>query len=844
MALDHLLVAGYTDQLPFKSTLSVQKSPPPQRDRATHGQRLLAQLAQLRAVAQTLGNRRAGQALGDESGMAIVLEIQPPGSIDFGSQLEWKRDGIEVLTVVSSPTADTVAVHVPDGKLSAFESRIRAYLTQDVKSKKPGIPDKPKNASLVNAIMSFRRAAFQELWTDDIYTPPAADVDTWFQVWLRVGPDGPRAAAARFQACARRFQLTLLPGFTRFQGRVVVAVHATRTQLEDAVDVLDQIAEIRAIPLPADFFLAQLKPYEQASWVQNLLQRTTVPAPGRSPYVTLLDTGVNHGHPLLAPLVAPTDLHAVTPAWGVNDHHGHGTEMAGLATHGELGQPLAGRGSHVISHRLESVKILPPRGQTPVALYGWVTNEAVRLVERADPNRRRTFAMMTTTDGKSIGTPSDWSAAIDTLAFGMDTLLDGDDSVDDRRPRLFVLAAGNIPWDRWKHYPAENDLAAIQNPAQAWNALTVGACTDLVTIDANKWPSLAVIAGSGSLAPMSTTSLLWSRVWPFKPDVVAEGGNGTVDAGRNVLVGPESLRLMTTGADPARALLVDSGETSGAAAEVSRLCAQLAARYPNYWPETIRALVVHGAEWTPAMRGRVPLVARKNDKEELLRRFGYGKIDGARSVDSEARRPTLILQESITPYVKKDSSIALGALNLHDLPWPASLLTAHPNAEVRLKLTLSYFIEPNPSRRGWQSKFRYPSHGLRFAVKGASETDEKFMQRINKLDRDELLASSPTEEESDWGDPDARWWALGAQLRSRGSIHSDTWSGTAAQLALKSHIAVFPVGGWWKDWRDAQRYPTQVRYALVVSLEATQDIDIDLYTPIANQIGVAVPVAR
>ena len=81
-------------------------------------------------------------------------------------------------------------------------------------------------------------------------------------------------------------------------------------------------------------------------------------------------------------------------------------------------------------------------------------------------------------------------------------------------------------------------------------------------------------------------------------------------------------------------------------------------------------------------------------------------------------------------------------------------------------------------------------------------------------------------------------WSLGAQLRSRGSIHADEWRGNAAQLAAKSHIAVFPVGGWWKDWRESERYENEVRYALVITLEVLDEVDVDLYTPIAAMLQV------
>jgi hypothetical protein len=62
-------------------------------------------------------------------------------------------------------------------------------------------------------------------------------------------------------------------------------------------------------------------------------------------------------------------------------------------------------------------------------------------------------------------------------------------------------------------------------------------------------------------------------------------------------------------------------------------------------------------------------------------------------------------------------------------------------------------------------------------------------------------------------------------------------------LANKSEIAVFPVGGWWKELADRTQENRRVRYALVVSLDVSTIADVDIYTPIANQIVVPVDLA-
>lgn len=125
--------------------------------------------------------------------MTLTLQIYPRGTLDYAITLEWKRDGIEVLS--ATPVADDreiVVLYVPDGKLAAFEKRIKKYLTEDVKPKddKKKQPPKPKHAALINAIEQFRRAAFSDLWTDEMQAVPAEDDLVWYQLWLRVPPGG------------------------------------------------------------------------------------------------------------------------------------------------------------------------------------------------------------------------------------------------------------------------------------------------------------------------------------------------------------------------------------------------------------------------------------------------------------------------------------------------------------------------------------------------------------------------------------------------------------------------------------------------------------------------------
>jgi hypothetical protein len=152
---------------------------------------------------------------------------------------------------------------------------------------------------------------------------------------------------------------------------------------------------------------------------------------------------------------------------------------------------------------------------------------------------------------------------------------------------------------------------------------------------------------------------------------------------------------------------------------------------------------------------------------------------------------------------------------------------------VELRLTLSYYVEPNPGERGWLRRHRYPSHTLRFAVKRALESVDAFRTRINAAVVAEEEGLAPIN-----AGPDN--WYLG-RIRNVGSIHSDYWRGTAAELAQRSAVGVYPIGGWWKENPAHERYDRNIRYALIVSIRAVNGAT-DIYTPVRIQITAPIEI--
>ena len=111
---------------------------------------------------------------------------------------------------------------------------------------------------------------------------------------------------------------------------------------------------------------------------------------------------------------------------------------------------------------------------------------------------------------------------------------------------------------------------------------------------------------------------------------------------------------------------------------------------------------------------------------------------------------------------------------------------------------------------------------------------ERFKARVSKAIRDE---------QDDYVKEGSESWVLGSQVRDKGSIHKDIWIGSAADLALRNKIAIYPVGGWWKTRKKLNRFMSSVRYSLIVSIE-TDATDVDLYNTVLTQISTPISVGN
>lgn len=784
------------------------------RIRQEHGSRLLNELSAAFDAADAA--RVLDDRLPPPTGSYVEVELRLGTNPDV---LARKKQGIKPTAVQDSTDGRILALFVPDHARVTLTAILEDYRAGQLTP--AGQP--PKSAT-VGPIEAFRRARLETLWTDDVAALPKDPLhQMWWAVWTERGNEG-----ALEEVC-ERLELRAAGKDRRlyFPESAVVPVWATRAAIELMMFATGVIGELRRATDNPVFFMEHVRE-AQHEWSDDLANRIEWPG-AEVPAVCLLDTGVNRAHALLEPAIAPADLHAFDTAWGTDDHDSHGTAMAGIALHGDLVAQLADTEARSLRHRLESVKLLPPHGadaSNPNS-YGSITQAAVALPEITAPERFRVYCMAITNKGVSGAHPTTWSAAIDQAAAGT---MAGDD--DGAPQRLFLLSIGNtVPVMRMGEL-ADQDTFPAEDPSQAWNALSIGGYTDLSTVTDPGYEDWSSLANVGELSPHSRTSVGWlpSRS-PFKPELVLEAGNRAVSPGHNDILTVDSLCLLSTGRDVSRLPLVPFHATSAATAQAARIAARIAAYHPEYWPEMIRALMVHSGEYTEHMQMAFDAEPSLRERYALVRRFGYGVPDFERATASARDQVALVAQSEIQPF-RMQGTRKFNECHYYQLPLPTTVLEQLGNELIDLKVTLSYFIDPNPGLSANVDPQRYQSFGLRFDLRRKGETVDMFKRRVNAAEREDPRVGGARH-------PDDSRWLLGPDSISAGSLHCDTWSGPAVDLLGRDQLCIKPVGGWWRDRARSEVVNRKARYALVVTLKGRR-VDIDLHTPIS--VAVQPPV--
>jgi hypothetical protein len=789
----------------------------PERNIQSHGTRLIGQFKRLWTDVDHQNKQRVAQALQTKSGHYIEIRGLPEHELKEKSVENISR-GIRLLNDRTSELDEAVAtIYVPEGKEGYFISKIEKYLEPKNANQK-----KHNNQDLVNSIQDISLAFIESFWQDNPDLIPT-EHPIWCEFWLRTEPQF--NVLEIFNETCQQIGIELKEGVINFPERLVVIGRCNKDQLNEFIQIFNYLAELRKAKTALSFIMSENN-VDQAEWVEELSQRIAIGDDGTNTAICILDTGINNGHALIGPILDDRDKYTYVQEWGIDDDEGHGTQMAGVAIFGDLQEAIESQNAIGISHKLESGKILPPGAEhNDPELYGFITKQVISYAEIANPNRKRIICMAVSVDTNfDQGRPTSYSGAIDALCSG----------AEDEERRLILLSSGNTSNALWLTYPESNLVTSVESPGQSWNALTIGAYTEKTNIEEPGLEDFEAIAPAGGLSPFSSTSRTWEdKKWPFKPDIVLEGGNAARNGQGDFASGCYDLSVLTTHYRPANRQFDSFSMSSAATAKGSWMAAQIQIQYPEAWPETIRALLIHSARWTDVMKEQFLIDgSSKANYRNLLRICGYGVPDLDKALYSMSNNLTLVSQSEIQPFHKAEGkpNVTTKDMHFYELPWPEEALLELGDTPVTLRVTISYFIEPGPGEIGWKDRYRYRSHGLKFEINKPAESEEEFAQRVN----------AAVEGAEGVGGTGANW-EIGSQSRNLGSVHSDFVNMTATELAACKYVGIFPVIGWWKERTHLKKYDSVGRYSLIVSIETPSE-DIDIHIPVATKLRVPITI--
>lgn len=695
---------------------------------------------------------------------------------------------------VSAKTIDTLAGNLEEYR--GFTETDDAFLSTGRNSDDDEDDDgkRPRNFWLFESVNTIRPARLRDFWTDPVGRFPQRNESVNWEVWLR------KDLTKEFLSAATDLNIEIEGLSTEFVEVSIRNVRASPGEMAKLVQASPAVIELRSASSLNVDFLSQA-PDARAAQTATLASRIVAPSPG-APRIALLDTGVSPAHPLLRSSLDPARCLSASTKWPVTDHSDHGTKMAGVAQFYDLGSVLGTSGPIQLWTALESVVVTAPPGQPKVAAREAI-QRAVSLLEKQEAKRVFCLAQTASGEGRS-GKVTATSAALDLLSYG-----------DGSKPRLFCVAAGNVPTSASEPYQVDdyldrNSRFELEAPGQAANVITVGAVTF-------KTSKAGLVAPYGDMAPTSRSSERWTDDHPNKPDVVMEGGNFAIDSD-GIYAGPSHNDLvLTTSGKSATKPLGLTGETSAATARASGLLGRLHVAYPNMRPETLRGLLVHSAEWTPAMQAQHRILSARMGNAEawglILSRYGWGVPDDGRAYYSTDNAFSMVIEDVISPFERTAGYSRIKEMKYFKLPWPKNILKALNQVQVEMRCTLSYFIEPDPLAVSRDRYDRYRSFGLRFDVKRYDEDDDSAQAIYN--------ANGVSQRSS----PDSGW-TVGNKLSSRGTLQQDIWRGPAYQLADRDGISVSPIKGWWADITRAGRVDRAVNFSLIVSLKAPAGNDL------------------
>lgn len=554
--------------------------------------------------------------------------------------------------------------------------------------------------------------------------------------------------------------------------------------------------------------------------------------------ILVIDSGVQRGHPLIAPVLGEAEVFPDEKRQFIkgsaDDVNGHGTNVAGIAIYGDI--------ENCIKQRLFDPKVWlfsarvtnDDNKYDEDILVETQLDQAIRAFVEQYPNCKVINISLGNADQIYRDGLKQFrlAAKIDEIAYEYQ-----------HKNIVFVISAGNAFYEEAKSdeqlrtdYPNYllNDSARIIDPATSAIALTVGSLSfgrgSITEPSDVRRQAIAKLPGYPS--PFTRTGFGVDGM--IKPDVVDFGGDLVLDLSYRENLGlPKTnvlsdnvagVSVLTLSKDYYSSLFHICSGTSFAAPRVANLAAQLFTKYPDASSNLIRALIVSSAvlpkEIPPEFQGK-----GKNSSSEQLKKqlaiYGYGQPELQRAMYS-AENYVVLSEDNI--------SIKVGNFHIYEIPQLPPDFFEVKGTRI-LSITLAFDPPTRPTRGdsylGVTMEFDLFKGIDREIVKNAYEAASKTSFP------DESTDNTKTKLKKKYGAGIEVTLSPGSTVRKKGTIQR-------GQVEITSRAKKYDKGNMTlvvscnRKWAKQDEIEVQ-RYALVACISHS-DPKVDLYNRMKIQI--------
>lgn len=407
--------------------------------------------------------------------------------------------------------------------------------------------------------------------------------------------------------------------------------------------------------------------------------------------VLVIDSGVQRGHPLIAPALGeaevfpdlPGEMVTGSPDDGDEKTGGHGTAVSGIAIYGDVSQNVKNR-LFQPSTWLFSARVTDKNNEyDPDSLLENQLDDAIQYFTQNYANCK--VINISLGDSRLVFMDGQkqfrLAAKIDEIAYELQ-----------HKNLVFVISAGNLPYcsnsgeELRTDYPNYllTEEARIIEPATSALALTVGSlslgtgslqCRE----DAQR---TAVARVQGYPSPFTRSGFGVDGM--IKPDLVDFGGDLVVDGSR-VINNEPGVSILTLAKNHVGSMFRGYCGTSFASPRVANIAAQLFTQFPNATSNLIRALIVNSA----SLPKEVPSTLQgKKQLSKRLQIYGYGQPDLFRAKYSTGNYVVLL---------EDDVQIPVGSFQVYEIP-PIPDDYLKTDGTRTLSITLAFDPPTRPTR--------------------------------------------------------------------------------------------------------------------------------------------------